>query len=241
MVSAVVVIKFVLICAQTRSFAAPECCVVVDVWDFVAHVCTVVLLPLVYSLGVNKSLVLGLDAGGAMRGIGRVVPMLLFLQVVFACGQLFRDTLVRSGFPHEKLIDIFVESRVFLDDVIEQLFILGKLVLQILAVSEVDLVLEFVDVDTFVEKGVDVAEEVVQFVHAALVASVDEFAVGGFGADGADVGVPGSLFGEAVHAEEAVAVEDEFASLLEAGLAFVAMLGILVHYLYTLILVITSN
>jgi hypothetical protein len=53
--------------------------------------------------------------------------------------------------------------------------------------------------------------------------------MGRFGANGTDVGIPCTLFTEAFHAEEAVAVEYEFACLFEAGLAFVAVLCVLVH------------
>lgn len=65
-----------------------------------------------------------------------------------------------------------------------------------------------------------------------MVAGVDEFSVGGFGADSAVGGVACAVFVEAVHAEEAVAVEYEFASLFETGLAFVAVLRVAVHNIY---------
>ena len=60
--------------------------------------------------------------------------------------------------------------------------------------------MEFVEVGALVEEGLNVAEEVVDVVHAFLVAGVDELADGGFVADAAGVGVPGFLFFEAVDA-----------------------------------------
>jgi hypothetical protein len=89
--------------------------------------------------------------------------------------------------------------------------------------------LEFVEIGTLVEKGLDIAKEIVHIIHAFLILSVNEFAYGGFVADAADVRVPSFLFFEAVNAEEAVAVEYEFACLFEAGLAFISVLCILVH------------
>ena len=103
------------------------------------------------------------------------------------------------------------------------------MILKVLAISEINLILKFVNVDTLIEQRVDIAEEIVEFVHAVLISGVYEFSMSRFGADSADVGVSCALLAEALHAEEAVAVEYEFACLLEAGLAFVTVLRVLVH------------
>jgi len=60
--------------------------------------------------------------------------------------------------------------------------------------------LELVKVGAFIEERLDVSEEIVDVIHAFLVAGVDELADGGFVADTAEVGVPGFLFFEAVKA-----------------------------------------
>ena len=51
-----------------------------------------------------------------------------------------------------------------------------------------------------------------------------------FVADHAGLEIAFAMFGEAIVAEEAVTVKDEFADVAEAVLAFVAVLGLLVHW-----------
>jgi hypothetical protein len=70
---------------------------------------------------------------------------------------------------------------------------------------------------------------VVYFVQTSLIASVDELTCCWFEAYHALVGTFCPLFAETFDAEETVAIEDELTDVLEAVLAFVAVLGVLVH------------
>lgn len=210
-----------------RSLAAAQCRIVVDVGYLVANIGAVVFIPF-DPLWVYQSLMLGLYTVHTPRIIG-VVPVLPLLHIMSVHHILLRQTLMRNCLPLEESVDIVFESRILADQFIQQFLVLVELALQILAVAQIDLALEFIDIGALIEQRLNIPEEIVDAVHALLVARVDELADSGLEAYSADIGVPGLLLAEAVHAEEAVAVEDKLTDLSEARLAFVPVLRVLVH------------
>ena len=248
---------FLKVLLAVRSLAAPHGCVVVDIGHPVPSSVAKVLFPLPDRVRVHHLIVVGLHTRSAQtaRSLVRsrlvilpfpspiplimsvLVPMLPMVSILTIMThicmilQILRNTLMLIGgsLLLKEVVDIVLEPRILPDDVAEQFLVPRKLSLQISTVSQIDIVLEAIDVHAARKGGIEGAEEVVDFAHAGLVSSVDELSCCWFVADLAFGAALGPMLVEAFDAQEAVAVEDELADVAETVLAFVAVLGLLVH------------
>ena len=92
-----------------------------------------------------------------------------------------------------------------------------------MAVSEVNLILEFIDIKALGKGVTEAAEKVVDLAHAFSITGVNELACGRLVAYSAVASVASAGSVEALMTEEAVAVEDELPYVAETALTFVSM------------------
>jgi hypothetical protein len=77
--------------------------------------------------------------------------------------KLFRNTTVRSGFAFEESVDKICQPGVFVDDVRKEILVSAKFMFKVSTVSEINVVLEAVRIETSGERSLEAAEEVVDF------------------------------------------------------------------------------
>ena len=76
-----------------------------------------------------------------------------------------------------------MEPGIFINDAVQHFFVFSKLDLQVPNISDINLVLEFVDVDAPIEAGLKRREKVVDPHHFGLVSYINELSSGIFEAD----------------------------------------------------------